>query len=195
MVAPAATTFSALAERSPAPILVLHVHRHGVRLGGDLGVEAQRSERHLHRIVLAAIELPVRRSELEAESFAGAHEGRHDVVLQSAVDRAAIEFVALEGRLDLPRSDFFGLAVRCGKRRAGMAKAAMASEANRAPRWMRPRRARRLLVMAVTPSMLRKTHETPGDATRTRQPRGEFREPPDRALGRADAAPAAERFS
>ena len=95
--------------------LVLDVHRHRVRRGGDLGIEAERADIHLHRIGLAAIELPVRRFELEREIVAGAHEARHDVVVELAIDGAAIEFVALEGRLDLPRTDRIGLGLLHGK--------------------------------------------------------------------------------
>jgi hypothetical protein len=104
----------ACAAEGRRELLVLELRRDGVRLRGNLGVDAERTERHFHRIGLAALELPIRRFELKREVIAGAHEGRQDVVVELTIDGAAIEFVALEGGLDFPRSDGVGLALLGG---------------------------------------------------------------------------------
>jgi len=61
------------------------------------------------------------RFELKGEPTAGMDESRHDVVLQRAIDGAAIEFVGFEGRFDLPRTDIFGFALLGAKRHGGQA--------------------------------------------------------------------------
>ena len=115
--------------------LVLDCGRDGICPGGDFGVDAERPKRHLHRIVLAVFELPVRRLEFETQALTGADESDHDIVFQSAIDGAAVD---PEHRLDFPRPDSVGLALlSCdsegGKEREGGERGCRQSETAAAP--------------------------------------------------------------
>ena len=127
MVAPAATTLSALALRRPASNFLSFTSMDTEPDSAATWSSRLSDRAPTYRVELAALELPVRRVELKL-SPSLVRTKVATMSSSSSVDRAAIELVTFEGGLDLPGPDRVGLGLLGGRRQRRQASGTPAKE-------------------------------------------------------------------